>query len=238
MDWYCLDYPGCYINRIRIMKTIVISLGGSIIIPDNIDISFLKNFKKLIEEFKDYRFAIYCGGGSLARKYQAAYSQIDDDQLALDWLGISATYLNAFLLKSILRDVAEQTIITDPTKKIKSKKRILVAAGWKPGWSTDYDAVLLAKNLKADTVINMTNVDYVYDKDPKYKDAKPLKNISYNAIKKIIAKKWSPGLNAPFDPIAVRQAQKLKLKIIIIGKKINNLRNILRKKKYKGTVIS
>ena len=76
----------------------------------------------------------------------------------------------------VFGNIADNCFIIDPTKKIKSKKKVLIAGGWKPGWSTDFDAVLLAKNLKAELVINMTNVDYVYNKDPKKsKGAKPIK---------------------------------------------------------------
>ena len=240
MDGNSLDYHRCNLYRFRLMKTFVVSLGGSLIAPDKIDVSFLKRFRKLILNYsKKYRFVIYCGGGSLARNYQKYLKNIiGDKKNVLDWMGIAATYLNASLVRLNFGDSAEQAIIQDPTKKIRTKKRILIAAGWKPGWSTDYDAVLLAKNLGADMVINMTNVDYVYDKDPKYKDAKPIKQISFKEIKRIIGAKWSPGLNAPFDPVAVNQAEKLKLKIIIIGKSINNLRAVLENKKFKGTIIA
>ena len=154
------------------MKTIIMSLGGSVIVPNTVDIQFLKNFKKIIERYikKNYRFVIYCGGGKTARNYQKAASNINYlNNKKLDWIGIHATILNANFMKILFGDVAEEHIVRDPTKKIKFNKKILIAAGWKPGWSTDYDAVLLAKNLKIKTIINMSNVNYVYDKDPKKK---------------------------------------------------------------------
>ena len=224
------------------MKTIVLSLGGSVIVPEKIDVNFLKNFKKLITEFvkKNFRFAVYCGGGSTARRYQEAHkNMVGDDQEALDWIGISATHLNASLLKSIFDDTAEKNIITDPTEKIDFKKKIIFAGGWKPGWSTDYDAVLLAKNLGASEVINITNTDYVYDKDPhKFKDAEPIKKISWKEFRKLVGNEWKAGLNMPFDPIAAKEAERLKLKVIILGKNISNLSDFLNNKKFKGTVIS
>lgn len=224
------------------MRLIVLSLGGSIIVPDKIDTGFLKNFKKLINEFikKDFRFVIYCGGGKTARDYQQAYEDVvGQDQEAMDWIGIVATHINAFLLKAIFHDAAEDKIIEDPTEKINFKKKILLAGGWKPGWSTDYDSVLLAKNLGASEVINITDIDYVYDKDPnKFKDAKPVKEISWQEFRKLVGSEWKAGLNAPFDPIAAKEAEKLKLRIIVLGKNLNNLRNLLNNKRFKGTVIS
>lgn len=224
------------------MKTVILSLGGSVIAPDNIDAGFLKDFKKLITEFikKDFRFAVYCGGGSTARKYQKAYESIaGKDQEGMDWIGISTTHLNAFLLKAIFYDISEEDIISDPTKKINFNKKIIFAGGWKPGWSTDYDAVLLAKNLGASEVINITNTDYVYTKDPnKFKDAEPIKKISWEDFRKLVGSEWKAGLCMPFDPIAAKEAEKLGLKVIILGKNISNLSDFLNNKEFKGTIIN
>lgn len=224
------------------MKTTIISLGGSIIIPDQIDTDFLKDFKKTITNLtkEGHKFVIYCGGGSLARKYQQAYKKVkDDDQEAMDWLGISATHHNALLLKAIFYEIAEDYIIYDPTQKISLKKPIIFAGGWKPGWSTDYDAVLVAKQLKINHIINMSNIDYVYDKDPKKdKSAKPIKHISWKKLREIVGSKWSAGLNAPFDPIAAKEAEKLNLKVHVIGKNLKNLKQLIKNKDFKGTTIS
>ncbi len=223
------------------MKTIVLSLGGSVIYPDKPDYNFIKNFKKLIQKLiKDNKFAIYCGGGKLARNLQdKTKKEGNKTQEELDWIGIEATKKNAEMMQEAFKDIAEEKIIIDPTEKITLKKQVIFAAGWKPGWSTDFDAVLLAKNLKADTVINITNVDYVYNKNPKqHKDAKPIKQIKWKDFRKIVGDKWNPGLNMPFDPIASKEAEKSNIKVIIIGKNITNLENCLKNKKFKGTVIT
>jgi uridylate kinase len=222
-------------------KTIIISLGGSVIVPDKIDVRFLKKLKKIIEKFakKGYRSVIICGGGKTARDYQKAASKIvKPNNEDLDWLGVHATRLNAHFIKILFGNIAEDVVVNDPTLKIKFNKKILVAAGWKPGWSTDYDAVLLAKNLKAGTIINMSNIDFVYDKDPKkFKDAKKIKSISWKRYRKISGDKWKAGLNLPFDPVAAKEAEKLKLKVIIIGKNLRNFESLLSKKKFEGTVV-
>ena len=124
-------------------------------------------------------------------------------------------------------------------KKFKKKKKIVVAAGWLPGCSTDKDAVLLAKNLGARSLINLTNIDHVYDKDPrKFKNAKPIKEIRWKNFRRIIGNKWKSGLNLPFDPVASRLAQKLELKVAILkGTNLENLKKYLKGKKFKGTII-
>jgi len=222
-------------------KTIILSLGGSLIAPDHIDTAFLKRFKKIISTFfkKNYRFVIVCGGGSIARKFQKVASRRKSaTDNYLDWLGIFATIINANVVRSLFGDSADRRIIQDPTKKIKSKKKVIIASGWKPGCSTDYDAVLLAKNFNAKSIINLSNVDYVYDKDPKkYKNAKKMKNISWERYRRMIPSKWKAGLNAPFDPIAAKEAQRLKLKVFVIGGNLKNFEDLMDNRGFKGTII-
>jgi uridylate kinase len=223
-------------------KIIVISLGGSLIVPDEIDASWIRNFKRLIEKYvvKGHRFILISGGGKTARKYQNAAKEIagltGDD---LDWLGIHATRINAHLIRTIFRALANPKVVKDPTEKIRFSEKILVAAGWKPGFSTDYDAVLLAKNFKVKKIINLSNIEYVYDKDPKkFADARIIRNISWKEFRKIVGNKWDPGLNAPFDPIASKEAQKLGIEVAIMnGKNLENIENYLNEKRFIGTTI-
>lgn len=225
---------------VKMPKTIVLSLGGSLIFPEDLDKKFLADFKKVIEKYlkKNYRFVIICGGGKLARTFQEVASKgrrLGNGEL--DWLGIYATKINAHLVKSLFGNNAENFIASDPTKKAHFRK-VLVASGWKPGWSTDYDAVLFAKNFGSKEVINMSNVEYVYDRDPKkYPVAKKIEKMRWKDFRKLSGNKWKAGMNIPFDPIAAKEAQKSGIKVFIIGKDLNNLKNLLDGKKFKGTVI-
>jgi uridylate kinase len=108
-----------------------------------------------------------------------------------------------------------------------------------PGRSTDDDAVRLAHIYGAKTVINLSNIDYVYTKDPrKFKDAKKIESISWEDFRKIVGNKWDPGKNAPFDPTAAKTAEKNRMKVIIAnGKNLKNLKDILGNKKFRGTTI-
>jgi uridylate kinase len=223
-------------------KYMIISLGGSLVVPEDIDTSFLKKFSKLILSHvkKGRRFIIIVGGGKTCRKYQKAASEISRlNREDLDWLGIHSTRLNAHLLRTIFRSVAHAVIIKNPTEKIRTSNPVIIAAGWKPGRSTDYDAVLLARNFKSNSVLNLSNVDYVYSNDPKtHTSAKPIKQMSWKDFREMVGNKWHPGLNAPFDPVASREAQKLGLKVVIMnGRNIPNLEDFLSGKKFKGTII-
>ena len=228
----------------------IISLGGSLIVPPGgIDWKFLRKFRELIikEIKKGKRFVIVAGGGNTARVYQQAAIKTtkltNDDR---DWIGVHATRLNAHLIKTIFRAYAHPRINKNPRTKADLHKHfakgesIMVAAGWRPGWSTDYVATILAERLSAKTVVNLSNIKYAYDKDPKkYKSAKKIKGISWPNFRKIVGNKWDPGLNAPFDPVASAHAEKLGLEVIIAeGKNINNLEKILNNKKFIGTTIA
>lgn len=224
-------------------KTIVMSVGGSIIVPDEIDVAFLKQFKKLILDFtkNGNRVILVCGGGKTCRKYQAAASEITKlSHTELDWLGIAATRLNAHFIKTIFGSLASEVIENDPGKAIKTSKKIIISCGWDPGHSTDWDSVMIGKYMKADAVINLFDLDYVYDKNPKqFKDAIPIKEISWQKFRKeIVGYKWVPGKNVPFDPIAAGIAEEHNIEVVIMnGKNLGNLKNFLDGKKFKGTVV-
>jgi len=225
------------------MKKIVMSLGGSLIVPDKINADFLKKFRKLIVSLvkKKNQIGIVCGGGKICRNYISAANKTKKIKgIDADWIGIMASRFNAELVRAIFSDLAYEKVIYNPTERFETKKKVLIAAGWLPGCSTDKDAVLLAKNLGADSLINLTNIDYVYDKDPrKFKSAKPIREIRWKNFRRIIGNKWKSGLNLPFDPVASRLAQKLELKVIILrGSNLTNLKNCLEGKKFRGTVIN
>ncbi len=222
-------------------KTIVISLGGSIIVPQQVDVEFLRQFRALVLRYisKGYKFVIVCGGGGTNRIYNTAaqaITQIKDNDL--DWIGIAAINLNAELMRAIFAEHAYGKVINNPNTKLKTSKPIVLASGWKPGCSSDHDAVLWAKNLKAKEIVNLSNVDYVYDKDPKVPGAKPLTSIRWKDYQKIAGTTWSPRMSVPFDPIASKFATKLGIKVMFAkGTDIKNLENILEGKTFKGTTI-
>lgn len=227
-------------------EPIILSLGGSLIVPNGgIDTRFLKEFSDFIrkEVAAGRRFFIVTGGGQTARHYRDAGQEIMGHRLKsddLDWLGIHATRMNAHLLRTVFRDIAHKIIIHHYEKKYMNILRpVAIAAGWKPGWSTDYCATALAKEYGAKLLVNMSNVKMVYDKDPKkFKDARPIQNWNWQDYRLLAGEKWIPGMNIPFDPIAAKLAESLRLKVIILdGKNLGNLKKFLEGKNFVGTTI-
>ena len=221
-------------------ETIIISLGGSLVVPGEIDLGFLKNFKHALQKYLGAkRFFILVGGGKICRVYQKALLEFGAKENDRDWIGIDISILNAKVVKQMFNGKVYPKIITDPNKKVKTNKDIIVGAGWKPGWSTDYDAVLIAKNHNIKTIVNLTNIDYVYDKNPnEFPDAKPLQNVDWKSFERIVGDKWTPGLSMPFDPRASKLAARLKLKVVMLnGKNLERLEDFLNNKPFIGTTI-
>lgn len=224
---------------------IIISVGGSLIVPNGeIDTVFLQKFNTFIRKqvAKGRRFFIVAGGGKTARRYRDAGKTVVGDMSNedLDWLGIHSTRLNAHLLRTIFQDIAHHKIIDNYEKKIYTiKKSVVIGSGWKPGWSTDYDAAILARDYGANIIINLSNIDWVYDKDPiKNKDAKPIKRLTWEELERLVGKKWLPGINTPFDPVATQLTKQLGLTVVVTnGKDFSNVENIIDGEAFEGTVI-
>jgi uridylate kinase len=224
-------------------ERIVVSVGGSLIVPDGIDTDFLTRFKTLILEKvqRGFTFSIIAGGGKTARRYQDAANAVTPlSPQDLDWLGIHSTRLNGQLLRNIFAGYAHSQVIKNPTIDIDADEPVIIAAGWQPGCSTDYDAVLIAKNLGAKRLVNLSNTDYVYDSDPKKNpDAKKIEKISWADFRNLIPAEWNPGLSSPFDPIAAKEAETIGLEVAIInGSRLEEFSNYLDNKPFVGTVIS
>jgi uridylate kinase len=231
--------------------TQVLSLGGSIVAPDGPDPRYVADFVRVARAWlarkPEARLVVVVGGGSLAREYQRAYRELGaltggdarKASDAQDWIGVMTTRVNAELVKAAFGDDCADPVVTDPTGPLSFTGRVLVGAGWKPGFSTDFDAILLASRLGASSVANLSNIAKVYTADPKVDpNAKPIDAISWPDFRRVIGDEWSPGKNAPFDPVASREAERLGIKVkCASGKDLSCVEAILDDKPFFGTVI-
>ena len=226
-------------------KRFLISLGGSLVVPEAIDVRFMARFHDLIvaRVRAGYSFILVVGGGRTARNYIEAASLVhpieDEDK---DWLGIHATRMNAHFLRTIFREFSYPKINTNPHDLedfYSVKEPIIVAAGWRPGFSTDYISAVLAKYLDFATILNLSNIDGVYDKDPKrFSDAKRLDRVSWKEFRALVGDTWIPGMNAPFDPIAAKFAEKEQLSVVVMnGEDLDNIERYFRGEAFLGTVV-
>jgi uridylate kinase len=246
---YCLTWRfklGWHVNGgVQMNEVTVLSLGGSIIVPDEVDTQFLSRFytavSAYLSEDSSRRIIMVTGGGAPARRYQQAYRAISDqpDEHLQDWIGIAATHLNGTLLKAVFSQWCSTELVTDPTAPFDFDSQVLIAAGWKPGFSTDNDAVVLAERFGASRVINLSNIAKVYTDDPRTNpDAQPIDHTGWKQFREMVGDTWSPGKNVPFDPIAAKRASELGLEVICAaGANIENTIRILEHRDFEGTTI-
>lgn len=224
-------------------KVIVLSLGGSLIIPGDVNIKYLKEFKKIILKNKNkYKFVVVCGGGSIARKYISALEEAKMDRFFQSYAGISATRMNArFMSYFFNRD--QKAGIPHKMEEIEPylKKYDVVFCGaleYKPNQTSDSTSAQIAKHFDSD-FINLTNVLGLYSKNPKeHKNAKFIPEISWKDFDELANKiKFKPGQHFVLDQTASKIILKNKIPTYIIGEDMKQLDNLLSGKSFVGTTI-
>ncbi len=224
-------------------KTIVISVGGSLLVPDEIDFRFIKELKWILKSIieNDYRVVLVIGGGKTARRYQSAARKFDNvTNTDLDWIGIKSIRLNCELMLRIFSDLDVHNKVIEKWEDAKDiENSVIIVGALEPGCSSDKDAVELVKVLDGDSLINFSNITHVYDSDPsKNPDAKKIEKLTWDEYLELIPEEWTPGLSSPFDPIASRFARENDIKVVVIGASLKNLENYLNSKEFEGTTIS
>jgi uridylate kinase len=222
-------------------KITVISLGGSLIVPDKINLKFLEEFKKiLLKNTKKNKFIIVCGGGSPARIY---INGMKDNVLYQSLLGIASTRLNAKFMTYFFEKNANQIIPRDMTEvEGLIKKHDLVFCGalrYAKDETSDATSAKLARYFNTE-FINLSDVAGLYDKNPKkFKNAKFIPEISSKEFLKI-AKKigFVPGQHFILDKKAAKTINKYRIHTYLLGPNLKNLDNLLNNRHFVGTVIS
>ena len=223
---------------------IVRSLGGSIIIPGEVNYTYLKKFVSLIKKYsKNNKIVIVTGGGITARKYINSLRKDNLNEDIYSLIGIATTKLNARLVNGFFNKI----VVDLPDSLIEVKKSlekgnivIIGSLGFQPDMTSDGDAAQVAEYIKADLFLNLTNVNGLYNKDPKkFNDAKLVSNIGFDEFYKI-AKKigFKAGQHFVLDYRGAEIIKKANIKTIILnGINLKNLENVLKGKRFIGTVI-
>lgn len=224
-------------------KVMVISLGGSLIVPEKMDVSFLKKLHTTLKKFyKTHSFVIVCGGGVVARKYIGALRQGHYSEKDQSLAGIQVTCLNAKFMMEWFGKEANLHLPKSPTevKNLLKKNNIVFTCAFRyvPHSTSDSNAAHLAYLLKSD-FINLSNVDELYTADPRtHKNAKPISRISWKDFEHIALKhKYKAGQHFLLDQSAATFIRKHKIKTYLLGKKLTNLSKVLKEEKFTGTLI-
>jgi len=224
-------------------EVIVISLGGSLIIPEDVDTPFLQSFKKvLLKNIKKYNFIVICGGGSLARKYINSLKISGKGTDFQSFAGIAATRTNARFLSYFFGYNQEKGIphtMKEVEKYIKNNSIVFCGAlEYKPHQTSDSTSAEIANHFNS-IFINLTDVSGLFDKNPKeHKNARFISKISLENFDKMASSiKFTPGQHFVLDQSASKIIKKYKIPTYILGKDMKQLDNLLKGKKFKGTII-
>lgn len=182
---------------------------------------------------------ILSGGGHTSRIYQqAANKAAGASDEVLDWIGIETCKLNAMLLNAVFFPLISALSRERGGFRLRNAVSIM-SGGRKPGNSSDSTSVYYAQKAAFKTIINLTNVAGVYDRDPNlFPKAKLIPHMTWKQFLQQFGSSRRPGQHKPFDPSAARPAWRLGIKVVIVdGRNIKNLQNFFQGKDFRGTVI-
>jgi len=224
------------------MKTIVISLGGSVVASDGLNTYFMEKFAGALQKFdREIKFGVVVGGGSVARSYISALRKYGVNDNILDEIGINATRMNALALASFFSDANSRipTTVNDAAE-LSRIYRFTIMGGTEPGHTTDTVSSLLAERIHAEILINATSVDGVYTSDPrKNSKARKIEDLTYDEALNLSMQGLSgAGSNVFMDPTALSIAKRSKIKIFVInGLDLEGYRRIIQNKTTQGSLI-
>ena len=227
------------------METVVLSLGGSVLIKENEpDTTYIRALAKvLLGVSSRYKLYVVTGGGKVARNYIESGRDLGADETFLDEIGIEVTRLNARLLITALGDKAFHSPPKNYDEALHAGKShtIVVMGGVSPGITTDAVSSLLAERVKAKRLVNATSVDGAYTKDPK-KDssATRIPKMNHKDLVELVGRSpATAGPNNVFDSVGAMVLERSKIELAIVdGKDLSNLIDALEGKKFKGTLVS
>jgi len=224
-------------------EKVVVSIGGSVLIPGKDDPEYIMQLAGIIKEVSDaVQIVIVCGGGKIARYYTETGKELGGTTYQLDMLGIGATRLNAQLLAISLGGLSSTDIpiTAEDASKLSAPDNIVIMGGTVPGHTTDAVATMVAREMRADRVVNATSVDAVYSDDPKkVPDAKRFSKLTINELEGLVYKEHGAGRSSVFDPLGIKIAKEEKIDILIVdGRDLKELKNAILDKEINGTYVN
>lgn len=225
------------------MDNVVISIGGSVLVPNEEDADYMKKLASMLKEISaTHKLFVVTGGGRIARYYILFGRALNADERYLDELGIEVTRLNARLLIKALGDQAypKPAEDIDEAEEAGNTYKIVVMGGTAPGHTTDAVSAMLAEKVGAVRLVNATNVDSVYDSDPKKNEnAKKFDRMSYEQLKGVSSEKHErAGPTVIFDPKGADIINKAKIPLYVChGRNLEALKNAILGKEFNGTIV-
>ncbi len=226
------------------MEKVVVSLGGSILVPGKDDARYLADLASLLRDLSpSVRIFAVTGGGRIARYYIETGRALGVAERTLDGFGIEATRLNARLLSAALKGKSNQTPARSYAEAARLAKRypIVLMAGTRPGHTTDRVSASLARVVGAARIVNATSVDGVYSADPtSHPDARLLERITFEDLVRLTGEGHrAAGPSVVFDPVAARVLARDRIPLRVVhGRDLGALRAAVMGEPFHGTLVS
>jgi len=224
------------------MDKVVVSLGGSVLVPDEQDDDYISHLSSLLRSLRN-RYELYavCGGGRVARYYIETGRKLGMPVATLDEMGIDVTRVNARLLRSALGEAASPAApaTIGEAAAAGGPGRIVVMGGTVPGHTTDGVASMLAEAVGASRIVNATSVDGVYDSDPRGNpSAKRYARLTFQELADIIGTEHGAGRNAPFDPLGASIVMRRRIPLMVLaGRDLRAVKKAIIGEEFDGTLI-
>ncbi|MGD1060095.1 MAG: UMP kinase [Methanomassiliicoccales archaeon] len=225
------------------MERVMVSLGGSVLVPDEQDAVFLRQLAALVRQLSsEYSLILVCGGGRIARYYITQSRELGASRDQLDELGIEVTRLNARMLQLAVGSRASGGLprtVEEAAKAVESGK-VVVMGGTSPGHTTDAVSAMVAEAVGAKRIVNATSVDAAYTADPKaHRDAKRFATMTHQELYDLVNKGLhSAGPSDIFDRIGAEVAMRANIPLVIVqGRDLKELERAIRGEKVKGTLV-
>lgn len=225
------------------MDAVVLSLGGSVLLPEKDGLHQIRRLASLLkEEANKWKLYVVVGGGRIARFYIEIGRELGADESYLDDVGIDVTRLNAKLFILALGNDAYHLPATSFDEALTASKshEIVVMGGTHPGHTTDAVAAMLSERVRAKRLINATSVDGVYTSDPKKNPgAKRIEKMRYEQLLHIVRKcEGGAGPHTVFDTVGVRVLLRSRIPLLVVdGRDLDSLKNAIEGKRFRGTIV-
>jgi uridylate kinase len=212
---------------------------------ETISPSIVTDIAKQIQQVRDLgvEIAVVVGGGNIWRGLSASHRGMD--RTTADYMGMLATVINGMALQSALEqinvvtrlqtaiemaNVAEPFILRRAIRHLELGRVVIFGAGTgNPFFSTDTTAALRANEIRAEVILKATNVDGIYDSDPKLNpDAKRYETITYTEaltrrLKVMDSTAFSLCMDNRVPIIVFAMAERDNIKRVVCGEKVGTL---------------
>ncbi|MCE5337206.1 MAG: UMP kinase [Methanomicrobiaceae archaeon] len=224
------------------MKKIVISLGGSVLVP-SLESNNISRYVSVLKQIAGKcGIFIVVGGGGEARRYIQVARELGVGEATADELGIMVTRLNARLLVAGLGDTAYPRVAENYTeaREFAETGKIVVMGGITPAQTTDAVSAVLAESIGADLLINATSVNGIYSADPK-KDAGAVRHerlTPQELLDIITVGRMDAGANTVLDIVAGKVIERSGIPLLVLdGRDPENLYRAIVEGTYVGTIV-